>query len=86
MLWAIILIILGAYFNGSIWGMILFGIGMMALVVSVAKSVERVHPSVKPTEKVCPPHKWTYNEAGFLWCPLCKKHPGEITSDYDKPY
>jgi hypothetical protein len=34
----------------------------------------------------CPPHKWTYDTTGNMFCTQCNKRPGEILSDYDKPY
>jgi len=29
-----------------------------------------------PVEK-CPPHKWTYTEAGSMYCERCRKVPGQ---------
>lgn len=34
----------------------------------------------------CPPHIWRYDEKTELFCEKCKKRPGSIHSNYDKPY
>ena len=36
--------------------------------------------------KSCKLHKWSTDIQGGYFCTECKRRPGEITTDYDKPY
>jgi hypothetical protein len=59
----------------------LLGLGLFILFV--------VNPMMNTkTKKVdpCKLHKWVYDIQGFLFCSECKCRPGEISTEYDKPY
>lgn len=86
MLLAIGLIVAGMMAKDSIFGFIFFAAGMMMLVRSVTKALDAAKTPLQPTEKCCPPHKWDYDINQSMYCKICKKSPGQIGSDYDKPY
>jgi hypothetical protein len=69
------------------WKIKMFEIFFIILLVFIVARV--VGQSVKPPQvekPPCPPHKWTYDTTDQMFCTVCKRRPGEITSDYDKPY
>lgn len=83
---AIVLILLGLSANGTLAGFLAFSGGLLLMMITVARSVERIrNPSGSSTEP-CPPHKWENDIQGLLYCKKCTKRPGEIMSNYDKPY
>lgn len=92
MFFAIICIILSMAFQDSFLGIVLFAVGMFSLVSSVASAVNKMEASKTNvnhenlSEKTCPPHKWEPDAQNFLRCLICKKRPGEIHTEYDKPY
>lgn len=60
----------------------IFFIIIAAIVIAmVANSTSK--PKRKPP---CKMHKWVYDIAGHLYCSECKNYPGDIQTDYDKPY
>lgn len=49
-----------------IWAIILIGVSSM-------ESSNNTPP--KPREKKCPPHSWTYDPEGRMYCSECKMRP-----------
>lgn len=55
------------------------------LLAVIAATIANVSTKQKTTT-ACKMHKWVYDIQGFLFCSQCKNRPGEIQTDYDKPY
>jgi hypothetical protein len=79
-----ILLGIGCAFINPILGGVLMIIGL-ALLASKFTTID-MGQAVMPVPPDCPPHKWTYDAQGFLFCNNCKQRPGEISTNYDKPY
>jgi hypothetical protein len=47
-----------------------------------------INPTLNSKNKTepCKLHKWSSDIQGGYFCSVCKRRPGEITTDYDKPY
>lgn len=80
------IILLSMPLKDSFLGMVMFMVGMMMVVRSVANSVNEMQKPQEPKEKQCPPHKWDYDISNQMYCKICKKSPNQIGSDYNKPY
>jgi len=55
--------------------MLLF-IAVFIGVFMLAKAANKAQAVSSDKKKSCPPHKWDYDETGFLICDTCKSRPG----------
>lgn len=84
MIYGILLILLGMSMQNET-GFIIFSIGIVIALVSSNKPMKSIENN-KNESFSCPPHRWTDSLQNGLVCDICKRKPGEISTDYDKPY
>jgi len=55
--------------------MLLF-IAVIMAVFMFARAANKAQALTSSKKSSCPPHKWDYDETGFLACLTCKSKPG----------
>jgi hypothetical protein len=64
--------------NNDMWFFLVL-VGIVFLIAATSNSTSK-------NTTMCSLHKWTSDTNGHYFCTVCKKRPGEIQTDYDKPY